>query len=207
MYFVRANCDRRWKKLVSVKILAKTYKIICIVDAPRERAHHRLSGAQESCRKKRMEAALNENASNGASDENNGASNDMAAKSTDEAPPGEDAATTLEETGGHGASDENLESFDGIASNCCGGGHFLWSLLDSLQKNSWFMRLTFEATIVGIMEGEGWFYNCYPRCACKVRATGRTSYCENITKETNDFKPRYKLRSGQIWNCNIHSLQ
>ncbi|KAK1354381.1 hypothetical protein POM88_047637 [Heracleum sosnowskyi] len=43
------------------------------------------------------------------------------------------------------------------------------------------------------MEGEGWFYNCCPRCACKVHATGRTSYCENITKETNDFKPRTNL--------------
>ncbi|KAK1354380.1 hypothetical protein POM88_047636 [Heracleum sosnowskyi] len=126
MYFVRANCDRRWEKLVSVKILAKTYKIICTVDAPRERAHHRLSGTHESCRKKRMEAALNENASNGASDENNGASNDMAAKSTDEAPPGEDATATLEETGGHGASDENLESSDGERTNSAGMKIYQW---------------------------------------------------------------------------------
>lgn len=43
------------------------------------------------------------------------------------------------------------------------------------------------------MDGEGWFYNCCPRCARKVRAVDGTYYCDNCAKETNDFKPRYKI--------------
>ncbi|KAK1386703.1 hypothetical protein POM88_014881 [Heracleum sosnowskyi] len=60
----------------------------------------------------------------------------------------------------------------------------------TLPSGTTFIRRTCEATIVGIMEGEGWFYNSCPRCARKVRATDETYYCENCSKETNDFKPR-----------------
>ncbi|KAK1395188.1 hypothetical protein POM88_014244 [Heracleum sosnowskyi] len=43
------------------------------------------------------------------------------------------------------------------------------------------------------LESRGWFNNCYPRCARKVCAIDETFYCDNCAKETNDFKPRYKL--------------
>ncbi|KAK1360090.1 hypothetical protein POM88_044564 [Heracleum sosnowskyi] len=64
--------------------LVPPMQIICTVYIPRERAHHRLSGAQESCRKRGGGgAALSENIGNGVSDENIGDSDDMGAKSTD----------------------------------------------------------------------------------------------------------------------------
>ncbi|KAK1351313.1 hypothetical protein POM88_054477 [Heracleum sosnowskyi] len=63
----------------------------------------------------------------------------------------------------------------------------------TLPDGTTFLRRTCEATIIGIVEAEGWFYNCCPRCARKVRAIEEIYYCENCAKETNDFKPRYKL--------------
>lgn len=63
----------------------------------------------------------------------------------------------------------------------------------TLTFNLRFIRRTCEASIVGIVDDEGWFYHCCPRCARKVRAFDDTYYCDNCAKETNDFKPRYKL--------------
>ncbi|KAL1820544.1 hypothetical protein ACET3Z_015413 [Daucus carota] len=56
-----------------------------------------------------------------------------------------------------------------------------------------FLRRTCEATIVAVMEGEGWYYNCCPRCARKVQNTEGKYYCTFCSKEAEDFRPRFKL--------------
>ncbi|KAL8120816.1 hypothetical protein AgCh_017849 [Apium graveolens] len=56
-----------------------------------------------------------------------------------------------------------------------------------------FIRRTCEATIIGIVNAEGWSYNCCPRCARKVCDNEGTYHCENCGKDANDFKQRYKL--------------
>ncbi|WOG81140.1 hypothetical protein DCAR_0100285 [Daucus carota subsp. sativus] len=55
------------------------------------------------------------------------------------------------------------------------------------------LRRTCEATIVAVMEGEGWYYNCCPRCARKVQTTEGKYYCTFCSKEAGDFKPRFRL--------------
>ncbi|KAL8116039.1 hypothetical protein AgCh_022505 [Apium graveolens] len=63
----------------------------------------------------------------------------------------------------------------------------------TLPSRTTFIRRTCEATIVGIVNAEGWFYNCCPRCARKVRDNEGTYRCENCGKDATDFKQRYKL--------------
>ncbi|KAK1382507.1 hypothetical protein POM88_020242 [Heracleum sosnowskyi] len=63
----------------------------------------------------------------------------------------------------------------------------------TLPNSAAVLRRTCEATIVAILQGEGWYYNCCPRCSRKVQAVEGDYYCNNCAKEANDFKPRYKV--------------
>ncbi|KAL1803940.1 hypothetical protein ACET3Z_032587 [Daucus carota] len=61
----------------------------------------------------------------------------------------------------------------------------------SLSGAQEVLRHTCEATIVAIMEGEGWYYSCGPRCSRKVKTIDRNYYYTHYLKEAPDFKPRY----------------
>ncbi|KAK1387913.1 hypothetical protein POM88_016091 [Heracleum sosnowskyi] len=63
----------------------------------------------------------------------------------------------------------------------------------TLPNSADVLRRTCEATIVAILQGEGWYYNCCPRCSRKVQAVEGNYYCNHCAKEANDFKPRYKV--------------
>ncbi|KAK1398557.1 hypothetical protein POM88_008420 [Heracleum sosnowskyi] len=63
----------------------------------------------------------------------------------------------------------------------------------TLPNSTAVLRRTCEATIVAILQGEGWYYNCCPRCSRKVQAVEGDYYCNNCAKEASDFKPRYKV--------------
>ncbi|KAK1391346.1 hypothetical protein POM88_010402 [Heracleum sosnowskyi] len=54
-------------------------------------------------------------------------------------------------------------------------------------------RCLCHAEITAILDGEGWYYTCCPKCARKVRLLGQGYYCGSCAENVSDPKQRYKL--------------
>ncbi|KAK1394567.1 hypothetical protein POM88_013623 [Heracleum sosnowskyi] len=54
-------------------------------------------------------------------------------------------------------------------------------------------RCLCHAEIVAIVDGEGWYYTCCPKCARKVRLLGQGYYFGSCAENVSDPKQRYKL--------------
>ena len=59
------------------------------------------------------------------------------------------------------------------------------------QRATQVMRFMCEATIVDILQYDGWYYNSCPTCPRKICFEHGKLYCDGCTKETGDYIPRY----------------
>ncbi|KAK1393982.1 hypothetical protein POM88_013038 [Heracleum sosnowskyi] len=74
-------------------------------------------------------------------------------------------------------------------------GFILIPALTPQNANSTLLlaRCLCHAEITAILDGEGWYYTCCPKCARKVRLLGQGYYCGSCAENVSDPKQRYKL--------------